>query len=295
MSRVTDRLGFIEPELPTLTNQPPKDEDWIHEVKHDGYRTLLVVERGQARAYTRKGFDWSQSYPGIIRAAASLNCRDAILDGEVIVQDSRGVSDFNALKSAIRWEPHRLIFYGFDLLHFDGEDLRRKPLLERRARLKDLIGNDVASSLQFSEEFTGDGAAFFRACAEHGLEGVVSKLASSRYRSGRSKTWLKTKCFTEGSFVMIGTDRDRKTGAMLALLGRAEEHGLTYAGAAFLGLSTEAREELQIRLQVLSSEHSPLPGFRSRTAQWAKPELFVRVRHLAGVKTLRHAIVKSIE
>jgi DNA ligase D-like protein (predicted ligase) len=294
MSRAANSLGFIKPQLPCLTDEPPEGEDWIHEVKHDGYRTLLVVERGQARAYTRNGFDWSQSYPGIVNAAASLNCRSAILDGEVIVQDGRGASDFEALKSAIKWQPHRLIFYGFDLLHLEGEDLRRKPLLERRARLKDLIGNDVACPLQFSEEFTGDSAAFFRACAKHGLEGVVSKLASSRYRSGRSKTWLKAKCFTESSFVVIGTDRDRKTGAMLALLAQGEDCGLTYAGAAFFGISVEEKEDLQIRLAALKTSEAPLPGFRS-TAQWAKPELFVRVRHLAGVKTLRHAIVKSIE
>src|SRR5215210_3085164 len=91
------------PTNPHMVDQPPEGTDWIHEVKHDGYRTVVVVDRGEARAYTRNGFDWSDRYPGIVSSAAKLKCRSAILDGEVIVQDARGVSDFESLKSAIRW------------------------------------------------------------------------------------------------------------------------------------------------------------------------------------------------
>jgi bifunctional non-homologous end joining protein LigD len=199
-------LEFIKPQLASPVDQPPPRAGWIHEVKHDGYRTILIIERRKARAYTRNGFDWTESYLGITKAAAKLDCRSAIIDGEVIVQNERGVSEFEALKSAIRWHPQRLIFCAFDLLHLNGTDLRDRPLLERRAKLKELLPNE--RPFLFSEEFTGDAAAFFRACADHQLEGIVSKLASSKYRSGRSKTWLKTKCFTEGSFIIIGTDRD---------------------------------------------------------------------------------------
>jgi bifunctional non-homologous end joining protein LigD len=186
-------------------DHPPPRAGWIHEVKHDGYRTLLIIERHKARAYTRNGFDWSESYPGITKSAAKLDCRSAIIDGEVIV---RGVSDFESLKSAIRWRPQKLIFCAFDLLHLNGKDLRDQALLARRAKLKELVPTE--HPFMFSEEFIGDAAAFFQACADHQLEGIVSKLASSRYRSGRSKTWLKTKCFTEGSFLIIGTARVAK-------------------------------------------------------------------------------------
>jgi bifunctional non-homologous end joining protein LigD len=294
MSRVPQRLGFIEPQLPTSTDQPPEGEEWIHEVKHDGYRTLLLVEDGQARAFTRKGFDWSDSYRGIVSAVASLDCRSAILDGEVIVQDGLGISDLEALRSAIKWAPHRLLFYAFDLLHLNGEDLRCKPLIERRTRLKELIGDDAASPLQFSEEFTGDGAAFFRACAEHGLEGVVSKRAASLYRSGRSKTWLKSKCFTESEFMLIGVDRDRKTGAERALLAKAERSGLVYAGAAFFALGREERETLAEKLEALLQEQPTIPWLRNRQARWVRPELTLRVKYLAGSRLLRHATVQSI-
>ena len=136
MSRAPPNLDFIPPQLPSLTDQPPEGAHWIHEVKHDGYRTMLLIERGTARAYTRNGHDWSDRYPGIIMAARKLPCRAAILDGEVIVQDGRGVSDFEALQSALRSKTTQLIFYAFDLLHLDGKDLREKPLLERRAKLK---------------------------------------------------------------------------------------------------------------------------------------------------------------
>jgi hypothetical protein len=111
---------------------------WIHEVKHDGYRTLLIIERRKARACTRNGFDWSERYAGITKGAAKLDCRSAIIDGEVIVQNKNGVSDFDALKSAIRWRPQSLVFCAFDLLHLNSKDLRELSLIERRAGLKEL-------------------------------------------------------------------------------------------------------------------------------------------------------------
>jgi len=256
---------------------------------------MLVVERGTARAYTRNGHDWSDRYPGIIAAARKLPCRSAILDGEVIVQDARGVSDFEALQAALRSQPAQLIFYAFDLLHLDGKDLREKPLIERRTKLKRLIEQDPDNRIQFSEEFIGDAAAFFHACAAHELEGIVSKLATSRYRSGRSKTWLKTKCFTESEFLLLGIDRDRKTDAPRALLAKAERGNLIYAGAAFIGLRAEEREELQARLRALAVEQPSISWLRNREARWVKPKLSLKVRHLAfGNGLLRHATVRGL-
>ena len=205
------------------------------------------------------------------------------------MQDEHGVSDFEALKSAIRWRPQSLILCAFDLLHLNGKDLRQLTLLERRGKLKELVPSE--HPFLFSEEFTGDAAAFFQACADHQLEGIVSKLASSKYRSGRSKTWLKTKCFTEGSFVIIGTARDRKTKAPLALLAQLDAKGLTYAGSAFIALSGIERNELSARLHKIA--RSPIPKLRFHDAQWVKPQLVARVRHLAGAKYLRHGTVRG--
>src|ERR1044072_1191133 len=119
MSRVRSALSFIPPQLPSLTDRPPEGLGWIHEVKHDGYRTLLSIEHGKTVAYTRNGYDWSARYPLIVSTAAKLRCRSAMLDGEVIVQDRRGASDFDALQEAIKSKPGRLIFYAFDLLYLD--------------------------------------------------------------------------------------------------------------------------------------------------------------------------------
>jgi bifunctional non-homologous end joining protein LigD len=284
-------LGFIEPQLASSIDKPPPRAGWIHEVKHDGYRTLLIIERRKASAYTRNGFDWTDRYRGITKAAAKLDCRSAIIDGEIIVQNKNGASEFDALKSAIRWRPQSLIFCAFDLLHLNSKDLRNEPLLERRAKLKEFVPTE--HPFLFSEEFTGDAAAFFQACADHQLEGIVSKLASSKYRSGRSKTWLKTKCFTEGSFVIIGTARDRKTKAPLALLGKRNAQGLRYAGSAFIALSGNDRAELSARLQASKLESCPVPKLRLPDAQWVKPKLVARVRYLAGSKYLRHGTVRG--
>src|SRR5262249_8429266 len=157
-------------------------------------------------------------------AAANLKCKSAIIDGEAIVQDENGISDFEAFRFAVIWQPKSIFLYAFDLMHLNGEDLTKRPLLERREMLKALVGNDDENRIHFSEEFTGDAPALFAACAERKLEGIVSKLATCRYRPGvRTKTWLKTKCFTESKFVVVGTDRDRKTGALRALLARASD------------------------------------------------------------------------
>ena len=121
----------------------------------------------------------------------------------------------------MRWQPHSIVLYAFDLLHLNGKDLRQKTLLERRAKLRRLVGAGAETRIQFSEEFDGDGDALFKARAERELEGIVSKFALAPYRSGRSKTWLKCKCFTESTFVVVGTDRDLKTGALRALLAHS--------------------------------------------------------------------------
>ena len=179
-------------------------------------------------------------------------------------------------------------------MHLDGTDLRRQSLSVRRSILKALIGKDEESRIQFSEEFVGDGAVLFKACADHGLEGIVSKQALAPYRSGRSKTWLKCKCFTESIFVVVGTDRDRKTGALRALLAHPDSEGLNYAGAAFIALGDDARTEFLAEVERLTTSWAAFKSSRLTDAKWCQPKLMVRVKHLAGSKTLRHATVKGL-
>jgi bifunctional non-homologous end joining protein LigD len=287
-------LRFIPPQLATSVDTPPEGTKWIHEIKHDGYRSQVRIERGRALVLTRTGLNWSEYYPGIVRAAINLKCTTAIIDGEAIVQDANGISDFDALWGAMRWRRDSIILYAFDLMHLNGRDLHDMPLIERRLLLKALVGQDENSRIQFSDEFTGDAAALFAACAERKLEGVVSKLATSRYRSGRTKTWLKTKCFTESKFVVVGTDRDRKTGALRALLARANDNGLDYAGAAFIALKDDERADFFAELKRLETPHGLFNAIRLMDVKWYRPKLTVRVKHLAASKTLRHATVRGL-
>jgi len=294
MFRVTTRIGFIKPQLASLVDQPPEGKHWIHEIKYDGYRCQVLLERGQSRVFTRNGYDWSDRYPSLVREASKLPCQSAIIDGESIVQNENGASDFDALSSAMRWHPNNIILYAFDLMHLNGEDLRPKPLFERRALLKGLLRSDEESRIQFSEEFGEDGDALFSSCAEHGLEGIVSKHALSPYSSGRSKTWLKIKCFTESTFVVVGTDRDRKTGAARALLAHNDGSGVNYVGAAFIALAGDQRAQFFAELKGLSTAWAAFKSSRMDEVKWCQPKLKVRVKHLAGSKTLRHATVRSL-
>ena len=156
-----------------------------------------------------------------------------------------------------------------------------------------MVGDDAESRIQFSDEFDGDGAALFKACAERVLEGIVSKHSLAPYRSGRSRTWLKTKCFTQSTFVVIGTDRDRKTGALRALLAHKGSAGLSYAGAAFIALSGEERTRFFVELERLATSWAAFKSSRLMDVEWCHPKLVVEVKHLAGSKTLRHATVKG--
>ena len=202
--------GFIAPMEPTLVDAAPDGDAWLHEIKYDGYRTELVIQDGAARAYTRRGHDWTDRYAPVVAAAKGLPCLSAVLDGEMIVQDPQGRSDYHALRRAIHRAPHRLVFYGFDLLTLNGEDFRARPLIERRVALEQLVGRDPASPIHHTSHFVGNGSALFAAADKSGLEGIVSKQAGSRYASGRTTAWVKAKCFTVETMDVVGS-RSRTT------------------------------------------------------------------------------------
>lgn len=186
-----DRLEFIPPQMPTLVEQAPEDEGWVHEAKLDGYRTQIIVNKGRVRLYNKNGRDWTTKY-WPIALAVDLPCRAVILDGEVIVSGERDTSGSLALEAAIWNEPSRLVFVAFDILHLDGRNLVHLPLLQRKQALRQLVEPGV-EKIQYSEHFEGDALAVLRAIEKTGLDGVISKRADSRYRSGPSKTWLKAK------------------------------------------------------------------------------------------------------
>jgi bifunctional non-homologous end joining protein LigD len=197
------------------------------------------------------------------------------------------------LRVAIEREPHRLVLFAFDLLFLNGKDWRREPLLERRSRLEGLIDKDPRGAIQFSDHYTGEGIDLFKGACEMGLEGIVSKRASASYRSGPSRFWLKTKNTVESELVLLGTDYDNE-GKPIVYLAKEAEGQLQFAGTAFLTLAGKPRDELQKRIEKLLTTRPPVPQRTWRKPQWLKPELRVKVRHLAGGDTLRHASAHSL-
>jgi ATP-dependent DNA ligase len=285
--------AFVPLLLPSLVEEPPAG-GFLHEIKHDGFRTSLTIGGGRVRAFTRRGHDWSGRYGRIVEAAAALPCRSALIDGEAIVQAPDGRSSLEALQNAIYYEPHRIVYYAFDLLRLDGENLCGRPLEERKARLADLIGMvEPTAAIHLCEAIAGDGAKIFAAAEAMGLEGIVSKRAGSRYASGRSRVWLKTKAMTEGEFVVVGMEPNPGA-APLALLARDTEEGLVYAGSAFVTLRAPHRDAFWIRTEALKVPKPVCPELRRTKASYVRPELRVRARHLRGEGMLRHASLQAI-
>ena len=293
LAQLIPHLGFVPTMQPTLVDDAPEGDEWLHEIKYDGYRTELLLNGADSRAFTRNGHDWSAKYALILDAARSLAGAPCLLDGEMIVQGEAGLSDFHAVRSAITSFPERLVFYAFDLLMLSGEDIRREPLIDRRERLRDLVGeHDPTFPLQFSDHIVGNGPAFFDKAQEIGLEGIVSKLADSRYRSGYSTSWLKAKAFTVDQFFIIGTEQG--AGPTTALCARETPHGLEYAGGAMLTLPAKERDRFWSEIEGLRRSTPPVTTEKRKAAQWIEPRLRARVRHLRGEEKLRHATVMEL-
>ena len=181
--------AFIQRCRPTVSQRPPRGPGWAHELKHDGYRLQIHVRDGRVRLYTMNGAEWSKRYPLIVKEAARIK-GVAIIDAEVVWIGSEGVADFDALHSRVN--DHNAIACAFDLLMLDSDDLRRKPFAERKAALRKVLRH-AKGGIQYVEHVEGDGAKMFKAVCKLGLEGIVSKRLDAPYRSGLSKSWLKTK------------------------------------------------------------------------------------------------------
>jgi len=184
--------GFVPPCIPTRASKPPAGPDWVHEIKHDGYRLIVRRDGDTVRLFTRRGYNWTNRYPPIARAAAKLRARSFTLDGEATVCGPDGVAVFDALHR--RGTVIEAMLYAFDLLELDGADLRALPLGERKARLAKLLARKpIAVAIVFNEHTDEDGAIVFRHACKLGLEGIVSKRLTAPYRSGPSRDWIKVK------------------------------------------------------------------------------------------------------
>ena len=271
------------PQLATLVKTPPSGEGWLHEPKLDGYRLLVRIEDGEITSLTRAGNDWTDRFPGIAEAAARLRCQSAILDGEAVILDRRGISRFESLQRAISAGGADVLLVAFDLLYLDGWDLRGAALRDRKALLRPLVAG--AGMIRFGEHFAGAGEAFFREACDLGLEGVVSKRAESTYEGKRSRRWLKSKCAIRATLPIVGFSEPSgsRPGLGALLLGSRDAPGqpLRYAGKVGTGFSDATLVQLRARLERLerptAAVSDPPRGAKVRGVHWIEPELSAEV------------------
>jgi len=304
-ARPAEMPRAIKPMLAAPVERTPDGPEWLHEVKFDGYRFLIFRRGDSVRIITRRGHNWTEKLPDLAAAVLDRVRTDAVLDGEAVILDRRGISDFQALQNAIdSRRSAAIVFFAFDLPWCDGHDLTRVPLIERRRLLAHLIGTRQEGRLRLSEAQEGNGPAVFRTICAHGLEGVISKRKDSAYEAGRrSPAWAKSKCFNTQEFVIGGFSAPEGTreefGALL--LGYYDDAGdLVFAGKVGTGFSSETLRRLGAQLRPLSRPKPPFrnppTGADARGVTWVKPELVadVQFRDWTEEGVIRHTSFRGL-
>jgi bifunctional non-homologous end joining protein LigD len=275
--------GFYQPQLATLVDSVPPGDEWLHEIKFDGYRMICRIDKGGAALLTREAHDWTARFSAIVEAVKALPVRQAVLDGEIVALKDDGTTDFQLLQNSLREKaPANLVYFVFDLLYLDGRDLTGSPLLARKEQLEKLFKakqKSASDRIRFSEHWVGQGEALFKKACESGLEGIISKRKDQPYRPTRSRDWLKIKCVHSQEFVIGGYSdpAGARSGLGALLLGVYDDEGsLHYAGRVGTGFSEKTLADLRARLDKLGQRSSPFvdpPGRQSKDVHWVKPEL----------------------
>ncbi|WP_210324602.1 non-homologous end-joining DNA ligase [Chelatococcus reniformis] len=294
--------GWIDPALAKLVDKIPTGPDWAHEIKWDGYRLCCQVVDGKATIWTRRGHDWTDRFPGIAAEVAKLRVRSAIVDGEAVILDERGISHFGDLQKAlgrgsVGKAAAEAVLVAFDLLFLDGTDLRPWKHTARREALASVIPS-AKPNLWVSEDIEGDPTRIFAMACEHELEGIISKRISAPYRSGRTGDWVKTKCIQSDTFVIIGYE-PASSGVGIGGLRLAErdvDGKLVSVGGVGTGFTRATAAALGRKLDALRQAKPAVPGLRSKTVVWVRPVLLAEVEYRARTSDgdLRHASFKGL-
>ena len=273
---------FRPPQRATLVDEVPAGRQWLFEMKFDGYRCLAAIAGPQVRLYTRNGNDWTPQFHRLVAPLSRLTEGSALIDGEICAfRDGR--TDFSTLKDALS-DGGPLVYFAFDLLELDGQSLEKLPLVERKQKLRALLGQIQGDAeVQYSEHVEGNGEKVFAAMCEAGHEGVVAKLAASPYAHERSRNWLKVKCLNRQEFVIAGwrPSQKKKTFASL-LLGTWEDGKLIYRGRVGTGFNEASAAKLQAELDRLAADQpafDAVPRDIRRQARWITPELVGEVAY----------------
>lgn len=295
--------GFVPPALARLKPSPPAGAGWVHEIKFDGYRLQARIRGGKVTLLTRSGQDWTGRFGEAVPAAlAALPVRDAILDGELVVEGAGGASDFGNLQADLSaGRSDRFLYYLFDALYLEDADLRKRPLHERKARLASLL-DGAGDPLRLSEPFEADGEVILRHACRLSLEGLVSKRQDAAYPSGRTGAWIKSKCAARQEFVVAGympstVSRDL-VGSLV--LGTYQEGKLVHVGRVGTGFSRAVAESLATRLEAITRKTPPFAARPSADAArgvvWVTPKLVAEVEFRAWTAEglLRHAAFRGL-
>ncbi|MHC4414709.1 MAG: DNA ligase D [Planctomycetota bacterium] len=294
------------PQLAVSATEAPEGDEWLHEVKLDGYRLVCRLEGGVARLLSRNGLDWTGRFPSVALAAGRLPVTDAILDGEVVALNADGIPDFGALQTAFRGQaPSTCTYYVFDVPYAGGYDLRAVPLIDRKRFLEKLVGTVGTSGpvIRVCEHIRGNGPIVFERAGRLGLEGIVAKRVDAPYVSRRSRDWVKVKLRRRREFVVGGFTSPARSrqGFGALLLGHHDEEGrLVYCGRVGSGFSDEALESLAAELRARRSANPPFcnpeADPEAARAHWVDPALVVEVEFAGWTKDalLRHAVFRGV-
>lgn len=289
----------LEPQLPTLAAAVPSGDQWLHEIKYDGYRIIAFLARGSVELRSRNGHDWTTKFPAVAAALGDLPVKNALLDGEVVHEQPNGVTSFSLLAIDIsEGRTDHLVYYVFDLPYLDGCSLMASRLDERKRLLETLLAPRSAKRIRYSKHVEGDGSAFYTKCCGLGLEGVVSKRRDAPYVPGHGHGWLKIKCAAREEFAIIGwTDpAGSREGLGSLLLGYYDARGnLHYAGRVGTGFTRAVLRDLRRRLDQLTVDTPPsaeAAAAAPRRAHWVIPELVAEVRFTEWTRDrrLRHPV-----
>ena len=273
------------PQLATLVKTPPQGDGWWHEIKFDGYRIGCRVRGDAVTLISRNGKDWTANFPEIVAAIRKLRLTDTLLDGEIAAVLADGRTSFQALQNVLHRSDGKatVIYFVFDVLRHEGDNLERLPLTLRHARLQQILRRHARGRLRISEHMEGRGDDILQHACAAGLEGIISKRADRHYYRGRNSDWVKTKCLSRQELVIGGfTDPEgTRAGLGALLLGYYDAGRLVFAGKVGTGFSQKAATDLRRRLDRLVQPDSPYdvqpPRPIARRAYWVRPELVCEV------------------
>nr|MDQ3057860.1 non-homologous end-joining DNA ligase [Pseudomonadota bacterium] len=279
----------FKPELATLRETPPAGDDWLHEVKLDGYRMLADVVDGVVKLRSRNGLDWTPDFPEIIEAINALPVGDLRLDGELVALDATGHSDFATLQRTLQGTSNAALRYiVFDMPGIAGVDISSTGLVERKALLLELF-DGAAPELVFSTHVIGHGNEVFEATGKQGLEGIISKRVDAQYTSSRSAQWIKVKHAQSDEFVVVGytSPKGARTGFGALLMAAVDAGALRYAGRVGTGYGDKTLREVFKQLQPLRRttatlalpDHLPHDKRDNGTVHWVEPQLVAEVAY----------------